>query len=126
MQIYFCFCNGSSWITKIFKNGFRHAFVAIRYDDVFFVMEDSFQGFFPNLLLKEDFVNFTKLNNCSILVIDGNKPSKKRFGIWYWAPTCVNFCKTVGNIRSKAQTPYQLYKCLLKKGAKKWADMSDK
>lgn len=110
----------------MFKEGFRHAFVAIRYDDVFFVLEDSFQGFYPNLLLKEDFFYFTKLNNCHILIMEGNKPCPKKFGIWYWAPTCVNFCKTVGSLRTKAQTPWQLYKYLLKKGAQKWVDTQDK
>lgn len=126
MKVYYCFCNGKRNWLRIFKEGFRHVFVAINYDDVFFVLEDSFQGFYPNLLLKDDFFYFTKINNCSILIMEGNKPTKKKFGIWYWAPTCVNFCKAVGNLRTKAQTPWQLYKYLLKKGAKKWVDIQDK
>lgn len=126
MKLYYCFCDGSRTCLKFLKKGFRHCFVAVNYGDVFFILEDSFQGMFNNLLLAEDFFCFTKKNKCSILVIEGNKPAKKRFGIWYWAPTCVNFCKTVGNLRTKAQTPWQLYKHLLKKGATKWVDMSDK
>lgn len=120
MEIYFCFCNGTRNWLRFLKNGYRHVFVAIRYEGVFFVLEDSFQGFFNNLLLEEDFFRFTKLNKCSILKLGDLTPAKKRFGIWYWAPTCVNFCKTVGNLRTKAQTPWQLYKYLLKIGAEKW------
>lgn len=125
MELYFCFCDGKTKWLNIFKKGFRHVFVAVRYGNVFFVLEDSFEGCFNNLLLEEDFFRFTKLNKCSILTMEGNKPAKKRFGIWYWAPTCVNFCKNVGNLRTKAQTPYQLYKHLSKRGAK-WVDIQDK
>ena len=126
MKIYYCFCDGKTKWLNIFKKGFRHCFVALNYGDVFMVLEDSFKGFFPNLLLEEDFFRFTKLNKCSILIMEGIKPADKRFGIWYWAPTCVNFCKTIGSLRTKAQTPWQLYKYLLKKGAKKWVDTHDK
>jgi len=126
MQIYYCFCDGKRKWMRIFKKGFRHVFVALRFDKVFVILEDSFEGFYPNILLPEDFFRFTKENNCSILMMEGNKPTKKRFGIWYWAPTCVNFCKTVGNLRTKAQTPLQLYKYLLKKGALKWVDTQNK
>lgn len=126
MDYYFCFCNGQRKILQWLEDGFRHCFVAIKYGDVFFVLEDSFSGFFPNILLEEDFFRFTKLNKCSILVKNGNEPTKKKFGIWYWAPTCVNFCKTVGSLRTKAQTPKQLYNYLLKTGAKKWVDTQDK
>ena len=126
MKLYYCFCDGKrKWLHPL-KKGFRHVFVAVNYDNVFFVLEDSFQGFYPNLLLAKDFFYFTKINNCSILIVDGNKPAKKKFGIWYWAPTCVNFCKAVGNLRTKAQTPWQLYKHLLRKGAIKWVDTQDK
>lgn len=126
MDFYYCFCDGDRKILKFLEKGFRHCFVAIKYGGVFFILEDSFKGFYPNILLEEDFFRFTKLNNCSILIKSGNEPTKKRFGIWYWAPTCVNFCKTVGSLRTKAQTPKQLYKYLLKKGAVKWVDTQDK
>lgn len=126
MELYFCFCDGKrSWL-KPLKKGYRHVFVAIKYGNVFFVLEDSFQGFYPNLMLPEDFFLFTNINKCSILKMALNKPVKKKFGIWYWAPTCVNFCKTVGNLRTKAQTPWQLYKHLLKIGAEKWVGTQDK
>ena len=126
-EFYYCFCNSShtKWL-KMFKKGYRHCFVAIRYKDVFVVLEDSFEGFYPNLMLKEDFFRFTNLNKCSIIIKKGSEPAKKRFGIWYWAPTCVNFVKTVGNLRTRAQTPYQLYKYLLKNGGKRWVGTQDK
>lgn len=126
MELYFCFCNGARSWARIFKKGYQHVFVAIRYGNVFVVLEDSFMGFHNNLLLDEDFFRFTNLNKCSILKLGWNKPAKKRFGIWYWAPTCVNFCKTVGNLRTRAQTPWQLYKYLLKIGATRWVERYDK
>ena len=126
MELYFCFCNGKRSWARLFKKGYQHVFVAIKYGEVFVVLEDSFQGFYPNLLLKEDFFRFTNLNKCSILKLEQNFHAKKRFGIWYWAPTCVNFCKTIGNLRTRAQTPWQLYKHLLKIGAKRWVATQDK
>lgn len=126
-EYYFCFCNSShtKWL-NLFKKNYRHCFISIRYADIFVVLEDSFEGFIPNLMTKEDFFRFTKLNSCSIITRKGNKCAKKRFGIWYWAPTCVNFVKTVANLRTRAQTPYQLYKYLLKNGGKLWVDTQDK
>jgi hypothetical protein len=126
-DMYFCFCESKTTkFLKLFKKGFRHCFVAIRMGDVFVVLQDSFMGFYPVMLLRDDFFLFTKQNNCIILNMKTQKCVPKRFGIWYWAPTCVNFVKTVANLRTKAQTPYQLYKYLLKRGAKKWVDTSDK
>ena len=41
----------------------------------------------------------------------------KLFTIWNMAPTCVTVVKMFLGITAKAQTPYQLYKHLLKLGA---------
>lgn len=125
-EFYFCFCNSRRKWLKLFKKGFQHCFVAIRYGNVFFVMEDSLDGFYPSIMLAEDFFLFTNKNKCSILTMERVEPSSKKFGIWYWAPTCVNFVKAIGSFRTRAQTPYQLYKYLLKKGAKKWVGTQEK
>lgn len=41
----------------------------------------------------------------------------KMFNIWNMAPTCVSVVKMFLGVRSRAVTPYQLYKHLLKRGA---------
>lgn len=122
-NMFFCFCDGSTtrWL-KLFKKGFRHCFVAIKYGDVFVVLEDTLKGVYPMMLLEKDFFSVAKQNKCVILNMKTQKCVKKRFGIWYWAPTCVNFTKNIANLRTRAQTPYQLYKYLLKQGAKKWVE----
>jgi hypothetical protein len=44
--------------------------------------------------------------------------SNKNFNIWNMLPTCVSTVKMFLGITNKAVTPYQLYRHLLKRGAK--------
>lgn len=43
--------------------------------------------------------------------------NNQMFNTWNLVPTCVSVVKMFLGIRAKAQTPYQLYKHLLRKGA---------
>jgi len=44
--------------------------------------------------------------------------SNRMFNLWNLIPTCVSIVKIFLGITAKAQTPYQLYKHLIKRGAK--------
>jgi hypothetical protein len=105
----------------MFKKNFRHVFVAVKYGQCVLVLEDSLTGFRTNVMTVKDFKDLTKQEKWNLIRVVKGERAPKKFSIWFWAPTCVNFVKNVLGLRCKAQTPYQLYNYLLSEECKKWA-----
>lgn len=117
---YIVFTDGKNKFLKFLKKGFKHVFICVNDDTKIMYLEDTFEGVFLGKWEKKDFNILTKQENWCVIVLKKEEESKKRMGIWHWAPTCVNFVKNIAGIRCRAQTPYQLYKYLLRKGHEKW------
>lgn len=96
-------------------------FVAIKYGNCVILMEDHLLGFRTRVSTVKDFKDLTKQEKWNLIRVVKGERAPKKFSIWFWAPTCVNFVKNVLGLRCKAQTPYQLYNYLLSEECKKWA-----
>lgn len=117
---YVVFTDCKNKYLKMFKKNFRHVFVAVKYGKCVLVLEDSLTGFRTNVLTVKDFKDLTKQEKWNLIRVVKGERAPKKFSIWFWAPTCVNFVKNVLGLRCKAQTPYQLYNYLLSEECKKW------
>lgn len=115
---YVVFTDGNNKYLKWLKKDFRHVFVCVEIGDYLISLEDGTTGMFIEAWERDELLDLTKDNNWYVIKIQKEEESKKRYGIWFWAPTCVNFVKNIIGERCKAQTPYQLYKHLKRKGYK--------
>lgn len=118
---YVVFTDSPNKCLKIFKENFRHVFVAVKYGNCVLILEDSLTGFRTRVMALKDFKDLTKQEKWNLIRVVKGEYAPKRFSIFYWAPTCVNFVKNAIGIRCRAQTPYQLYNYLLSEECKKWA-----
>lgn len=118
-EFYFIFRDGKNFFSKFLKEGFGHCLIIYNYLNLYIMIENNgvITEITPILCdINEVFDKLKKDFNAKIVKInkkDNNFNYKNVFNLF---PSCVNFSKVVSCYRSKAQTPYSLYKDLIKNG----------
>lgn len=110
------------WVQKVLKKGFYHCYCFRKIGDSIFLIDPSvanvdskiYQGYSMDQLAEK----LRGYPNTKVLKFKYEFDFKNRiFNTWNLAPTCVNIVKMFLGVTARAQTPYQLYLHLLKKGA---------
>lgn len=113
------------WVHFFISRKFTHCYCYRDFSDqtpAVYVVEPTTTYIRPEILGNITAEQVTQLikNTPTTTILKFTSPldfENKLFTIWNMAPTCVTVVKMFLGITAKAQTPYQLYKHLLKLGA---------
>jgi len=101
------------WVHRFIRKGFKHCFCFYEIEGERFCLNTTTANI--NYHLGVDAAFF---KNSTVLKFKYKFDfNNKIFYFWNMLPTCVSITKMVLGIRSRAITPYQLYKYLIKQGA---------
>ena len=113
---------GPHWIHRVLKKGFFHCYCFRKIGDYIYYANPTTSNIdsriYEKVVIGDLISEIKKFPNSNIL--EFKYPfdiNNKMFNIWNLAPTCVNIVKMFLGVSVRAQTPYQLYKQLLAKGA---------
>lgn len=114
--VFFGETKGSYWWTRLFKPGFRHVCAAAYYADrrhwVYF--DPTRPGISIRLFTDDEWSGpfSTLLTSCKVVRFKGQYSRRSSPPSWF----CVGAIKALLGIESRALTPYQLYRDLLRQG----------
>tara|TARA_A200000159_G_scaffold59245_1_gene54776 strand:- start:1156 stop:1566 length:411 start_codon:yes stop_codon:yes gene_type:complete len=113
---------GPHWLHFLLKKGFYHCYLFRQIGDYVYYANPRLSNIdtkiYQGMSIDQLADDLRSQPNTKILKFkypfDFNN---QMFNTWNLVPTCVSVVKMFLGIRARAQTPYQLYKHLLKKGA---------
>lgn len=125
---FFVFKEGTTIFSPFLKKGFGHVYAFSLIEDRIIVVNPhrafiellnvSYEdGFMPDSLMFANEIN--DKNTAIVKILVEQDISERHISLANMFPSCVNLVKMVSLYRSWAQTPFQLYKSLLKNGAER-------
>ena len=110
------------WVHKFLKGGFYHCYCFRQIGDQIYVGDPTIANIDTKIIqgisIEQYADSLNKQKTTKILKFKYPFDFNNRmFNLWNLAPTCVTAVKMFLGVTCKAQTPYQLYYALIRKGA---------
>lgn len=110
------------WLHPVLKKEFHHCYCFRQIGDMVYMAEPTTANIdsriYKDISARQLAIQFSRREATRVLKFKYEFDfNNKMFNLWNLVPTCVSVVKMFLGIKAKAQTPYQLYKHLLKQGA---------